>query len=140
MGRAERRALARQQQKELAKVGNLSQDQKALHLFRNGITEDDVKKAYRDGWEAAMQKQNGMTQALIFAGVCMALHEHFGFGETRCFRVLSSAYDHILEELDTNEAIEKVWQQIGLKLQLDDPIEPIIFRERLLKPRKKAQK
>lgn len=136
MGRAERRRIARQNQKEIARIDRMSQDQKTIELYRNGITEADLMDAYKRGYREAQEKLNSKTQELVFAGICMALNQNFGFGRKRCLRVIDSAYTHVLTTIDTNEKIQEVWDTMGLMLQLDDPLEPIL----LLEPKRRRRK
>lgn len=67
---------------------------------------------------------------VAFAAVCLALHELYGFGQHRCFNVLTKMYDTIVFNLDTKETIDEVYKQIGLTLNLQDPIQPVLEEEK----------
>lgn len=99
-------------------------------LERNGITKEDLKQNYDIGYEEGHKTAMHNTINVAFAAVCLALHELYGFGQHRCFKVLSKMYDTIVFNLDTKEAVDEVYKQIGLTLNLQDPIQPVLEEEK----------
>lgn len=136
MGRAERRRIARENAKVLAKAGKLGAEERKAQLFRNGITEEDLKKEYTDGFEEGFKQGNMATISTVFAATCLALHDEFGFGGTRCWRTLAKSYDHIMNTLLESEIIQEVYDVMGIEICLDDPIEPVMKKEAKKKARK----
>lgn len=137
MNRAQRRKIQRENQKTLAKAGAMSQEARKAQLFRNGITSQDLQDMYNQGWEAGFSAGNKATINTVYASVCLALHDEFGFAGSRCWRVLMSSYNHILNTLLDSEIIQRVYDVMGIEIVLDDPLEPVIKKAPTRKMRRK---
>lgn len=129
MGRAERRRIAREQAKAIIKGESLSLAQRKANLFRNGITVEDLKKEYEQGFDEGFQAGTRANISTVFAATCQALHDEFGFGGLRCWRTLVKSYDHILNTLLESEIIQEVYDTMGIEICLDDPLEPVMKKE-----------
>ena len=94
-------------------------------LERNGITAEDLKRNYDLGWQDGFQEGQEATTKVVLAALCMALHEQFGFGTTRCHRVLTDTINRVIYNMDSKEAVDEVYEKIGLRIRPSDPIDPI---------------
>ena len=121
MNREQRRALRKFQPKRMkGKTSNQIRNE----LMKNGITPEDLEKSYREGFDEGFSQASPEITKTAYAAVVLALREE-GFGQTRCKRVLTRTNDLILHTLDSIEAIDKVYEEIGLVLRLNDPLEPV---------------
>ena len=134
--RAQRRADARQEQKEnaemmlsgyfQAKMKMEAMRQKKMdELQRNGITVKDLQDNYDKGFHEGYKKAAEPIVMGCYAGVCLALNELYGFGHKRCADVLNAIDNHITMSLTSTEIIDEVWQRMGLKLEFRDAFERI---------------
>ena len=96
-------------------------------LERNGITAKDLEDNYQVGYDAGWKNGQNAATEMFFAAICLALHEKFGFGATRCHRVLTEVYRNVLYTIDSQDAIREVFEKIGLQIELTggDPFDPI---------------
>lgn len=134
--RAQRRADARQEQKENAELRmsgyfkaktkiEAVKQKKMDELQRNGITLADLQANYDKGFHDGFKKAAEPIVRGCYAGVCLALNDLYGFGHKRCADVLNALDQHITMTLSTVEAIDEVWNRMGLKLDFKDPFERI---------------
>lgn len=136
MGRKERRAAQRQEQREAAELRASGYGQAIIRreavkqaaiarLSQNGITPQDLEKefdtGYAEGFRAAAQP---VTRG-AYAAVCLALKELHGFGTKRCAEVLRAMDKHMQYSLTSEELINEVWEKLGLELVWDDPFDRI---------------
>lgn len=120
MNRAERR----KQHKELPRYRRLNtDDQIKERLVRNGITTKDLEDNYRRGCQQGYADGLHDTIHTVYAAVCLALHDEFGFGHTRCLRALQRVDEHVLNTLVSAEAIEKVWQDMQIAINFKEPFD-----------------
>ncbi len=92
-------------------------------LYKNGITMQDMDKAFEEGRQKGAIAASNATIKTVYAGLCLALNEEFGFGAKRCLRVLHGVDRVLLESLTSDEAVEAVWDKLGLKLSFDEPFD-----------------
>ncbi len=89
-------------------------------IQRNGITMDDLKENYDIGYKAGFENATGPVIKTCYAAICLALHELYGFGVERCRDVLNLVDQKILYSLTSAEAIEEVWEKIGLQIDFNE--------------------
>ena len=116
--------MRREQEKFRRKVEVQEQLRKIIE--HNGISAQDLD----DAWEAG--RQHGFKQAAepiikcCYAGVILALHDEFGFGENRCFRAIKAVDEKIIWALNHSELCDEVMEKTGLQLDLDEPFSRVI--------------
>lgn len=100
-------------------------------IARNGVTEKDLEDNYRLGFEEGRQSAQKADTLMFFAAICLALNKLHGFGATRCHRVLTEVYNFVLFGIDSEESIQNVFDEMGLKIDfgdanpLDDPVQEV---------------
>jgi hypothetical protein len=99
----------------------MTPEQRKAALVKNGITPEDLEQEWHTGYGAGVDA----TLKTVYAGVCLALHDLYGFGLKRCKDVLRATENHVLQSLTSEEAIEEVFQKIGLRLAFDQPFDRI---------------
>lgn len=96
------------------------QDAKA-RIERNGITLEDMKANYHLGWGDGYKAAGEQVVRSCYAAICLALNELHGFGEKRCLAVLRNIDEKIMYSLDSAEAIQQVYDRMGLELDFTTP-------------------
>lgn len=123
MNREQRRAASR---KQPSAARGLTKTQRINALIRNGITPDDVHKAYEEGWHEGFQQAAPNITRTVYAAAVLAMRdEKPRWGRKRCKRMLENLDRHVIETLNSKEAIDRVWNEIGLLMDFQDPIDPI---------------
>lgn len=93
--------------------------------MKNGITIDDLKKSGEQGYKQGYSDGVETTFKSIYAAMCLALNELYGFGSKRCKDVLSRTDAIVTEQLTSYDAIEEVWNRMKLRISFNDPFERI---------------
>ena len=104
----------------------LTHEQRLERLFKNGITADDLKQEWHDGFEAGFREASPASIRTIYAAVILAARDQLGFGKTRCKRFLDAVDSIVVNSLCSQDAIDEVYRKIGLHLQFDDPTEDTV--------------
>lgn len=121
--RADRRA-ARKNAQKVPGYHRLTKEQKLEKLFANGITVQDVEKAYEDGrhqgFKEGIEASGLPLFQTFYAALCLALNEQFGFGQKRCLDVLIKTDQHITNTLTSYEITQEVLDRIGLEIDIYD--------------------
>ncbi len=115
--RAQRRAA----QKNKPRWQKMDSDQRINAMVRNGITPKDVDDAYAQGRKDALHAVSDYCMKDCYAGFLLAAHEVFGFGHERCLRLLRAADERICNSLASDEAIEEVFEKVGVKIDFYKP-------------------
>lgn len=136
MNRAQRRAEARRQER-LPSWLPARKEERVKRLMQQGISPQDLVSEYEKGFK------EGFTQASIpmvkscYAAICLALHDLYGFGSKRCMNVLNCVDDKLISTLTSTDAIDEVWEKIGLEINFSEPFDRI--EERKNKPGKEEE-
>lgn len=118
MNRAQKRA---QKKSKVPGYHRMTHEEKLEKLFQNGITIQDLEKAYEDGKREALKTVSDNVLKTCFAAICMAAHDRYGFGKKRMIRLLLSVDEHIRDSFTGAEAVQKVFDEYGLTIDFKDP-------------------
>lgn len=93
--------------------------QKNAPRTQEQFNESVYREGFRDGSSATFR--------MAYAAVCLVLHQHFGFGQERCYRVLRALDEEMSPggQLTISGAIDKVYDEIGLQLNFLEPFDRI---------------
>lgn len=91
-------------------------------ISKNGITIEDMHKAEEDAYTKGIRDGKDGTIKTCFAAICLTLHELHGFGRERCSRVLNDVYEKLQFTLTTQDAIQEVYDTIGLQIRFDGDV------------------
>ena len=91
----------------------------------NGITVKELKENYDRGFSDGFKAAGEPIVKGCFAAICLAMHDLHGYGKKRCCDILNAVDQHLLYTLTDDEAIEEVWQKIGLKLDFKEAFDRI---------------
>lgn len=130
---------ARQYQKDTKQLGTFDAP-KALHdpyymeqvkkaraeerrnWSRNGITEEDLKQAREAGYKEGQLDTARYYMKMFYAAAGLAVRRLFGFGQTRIVRLLEEMHRVMSEEICTDDIIQRLEDETGLKVNLDDEV------------------
>lgn len=88
-------------------------------IYKNGLTPKDMDDAYDNGFKAA----SVATIKMVYAAIIVGLHDQYGFGKIRCMRALKAIDYIVCNELSTSEAIDRAFDEVGIKINVRDPID-----------------
>ena len=117
MNRAQRRAA----RKATPACMRATKEQRIAALIKNGITPEDLEREYHNGYRDGCKKGTESTFKAVYAAVCLALKDTYGFGPERCARVLRAVNEAVIFNLSTEELIDEVWERVGLRINFDEP-------------------
>lgn len=121
--RAARRA---EKKKKPAYMRNLTAYEIQKRFVQQGISPKDLEEEYRRGYSAGWREAGNPVVKGVYAAVCLVMHEMHGFGRKRCRDLLCAIDQNLLYQLTTEEAIDEVWNKIGLKLEFDEALDRIV--------------
>ncbi len=101
-------------------------DQVMKIIERKGITSRDLDEAWAKGREEGLHLAGENIVKCCYAGIILALHDEFGFGENRCYRAIKAVDEKTLYVLNHAELVDEVLEKTGLRLELDDPLERVV--------------
>ena len=123
MNRQQRRAAKKSEIKH--SWHGFTKEQKMEALFKNGITADDLKHEYNRGFSDGFHEASPATFKTIYAAICLALNDKYGFGKKRCIDALNVIDQYVINSLTSAEAIEEVYKRIGIQIDFKEPFDRI---------------
>ena len=99
----------------------MTKDQKIAALIKNGISPADLKTSYDEGYRQGWRQGVDGTYQICFAAVILALRELHNFNQDQLCGVAATMQEHIVHSLTSVEAVQEVYKQTGLILDLLDP-------------------
>ncbi len=100
----------------------MTPEQKTASLFKNGITDADVKRSYEEGFHMGYQRGLEYAVKTCYAGFALAMNDILHFGQTRVMRVLRCADKKIVYALSSEEAIDEVYEKLKFRLDFNAPM------------------
>lgn len=127
MGRKERRALARaERDRSTALIAELAVKRKTIDIMTHGITQEDLNNEYRRGWDDGYKAKGYELIKAVYAGVCIALHDEFGFGEMRLVRALSAMHKAVALSISEFDMADEVLRKCGITIDLGDEMGEVV--------------
>lgn len=127
----EREQKREQRQKQMDAFWKLTPEERAQRIKdveafqriqKNGITLEDLRNAEIQGQQDGYLAGKIETLRLCYAALCLALNEIHGFGTKRCKDVLNLVDEKVTYALTSDEAIQEVFDKIGLEISFKDSI------------------
>ena len=103
----------------------MTPEQRAAAWSKNGITMQDLLDEYNKGYTDGRKDGIDQVGQTVYAAVCLALKEIHGFGKKRCEDLLRAVDEKVMYSLTSKEAIQQVWDEIGLKQNFTEPFDHI---------------
>lgn len=98
----------------------MEENQRIKEIERNGITLEHMMQAEKTAYERGVEAGKNATFETCFAAVCLALHEIHGFGSKRCKDVLNLTYEKMTMALNSADAIQQVYDEMGLEIKFNN--------------------
>lgn len=99
------------------------------HRQKNSaLSKDEARDlAFDKGYRLGFKEAQGHTIKMTFAAVCLVLNRRYGYGQKRCYDVLTDIDREMSPngQLTVRGAIDEVYEKIGLRLTFDDPFDPV---------------
>lgn len=125
---AEREQTREKRQQAIEAFWKLSPEERAQRIAdneafkrisKNGITIEDMHRTEMEAYAKGVQDGKDGAVKTCFAAICLTLHELHGFGKERCCRVLNDVYDKLRFALTSQDAIQEVYDTIGLEIHFN---------------------
>lgn len=94
-----------------------SQEKLIAGMYKNGITDKDLKAEWYKGLEAG--RAEGIYSC--YAAAILAAKDEFGFGKKRLMRLIRKLDEHVCNTLSSKEAIDTVLHETGIRITFADP-------------------
>lgn len=105
-------------------------DQVRKIIEHNGITAQDLDDAREAGRQEGFKQAAETIIKCCYAGIILALHDEFGFGENRAFREIKAVDEKIIWALNHSELCDEVLKKTGLVLELNEPFDIVSKKEK----------
>lgn len=125
MNRAQRRAAKKAAPKKKPIMHNLTKQERLERICQNGITPNDLKKEFDDGYHAGYLTASDDIIKACYAGLCIALNELYGFGEKRMKDVLRKVDNLMITRITGEDMIQEVMDRFGFKIDFEDAFDRI---------------
>lgn len=111
----------RKQRRAARKAHRVTIDDRIRAMSKNGITPRDLLKEFERGREDGFRQASEPVLKTCYAAICLALNDLYGYGQKRCFDVLTKVDDYVTNTLVSTEAIEEVYDRMKLELDFGSP-------------------
>ena len=127
----ERERTREQRQADIERFWSLSPEERKqrmadneafARIAKNGITIEDMKRAEDESYKLGARAGIENTMKTCYAAICLALHEMYGFGTKRCKAVLNAVDEKVTYSLSSAEAIQEVFDTMGLEIKFKSDI------------------
>ena len=126
MNRAQRRAMMREQTgKTETMLAAYNRAQRIERLMTQGISPEDLTKAYNDGFAEGYKRAAMPTIEACYAAICLALHEQYGFGQERCIRAVNAIDERITTMITSEELRKETLDKIGVDISFGEGVDRI---------------
>lgn len=125
MGRAERRQAIKRERKLLMEMETTPQEKMKVSFFRNGITEADVQKAYKQGAKDGRKHAEDFAFHTIYAAFLITMIDHRGMDQEEAVDLLREIDNQVILCVEDQELTEEAYQRTGVELNWKDAIDRI---------------
>ena len=124
--RADRRRMMREQVgKNAALMMQYDKAQRRERLMQQGISPEDLKKADEDGFQRGYKAAAIPTIQACYAAICLALHDEFGFGQTRCLRAVRAVDGRIVTMITDEDVRSEALDRLGINIRFEEGVDRI---------------
>ena len=87
------------------------------------MNQEQRRKLYEKGFNDGVESTQDYMVKSLYGAAALAAHREFGFGATRCQRLLDRM-DKIVTEIFTSwEVVDAAWEECGLKIVFGNPLD-----------------
>lgn len=98
-------------------------------LIANGITPADLQESYERGKKDGSREAFDSIGTIYTCAMIDALNTLHGFGAKRLVTIMDHMNEFMTEKLTSQEAMQAVYDKVGLKFFKDDPFHPLQPKE-----------
>lgn len=120
MGRAEKRKA----HKAKPAWQRMTVEQRQAAWAKNGITAQDMIEEYDKGFNDGRTQGINEVGHTIYAALCLVLNER-GSDRDSCIELLKAVDDKVTYSLNSADEIQKVFDELKIRLDFADPLETI---------------
>jgi len=113
---------------ERAKI--MADNEAFQRINRNGITVEDLHRCETEAYNDGVKAGEDATLRTCFAAICLALHELHGFERDECAEVLNTTYNKLVFALNSADAIQEVYDTIGLEIRFTGDVTEDVVMEK----------
>ena len=122
--------MNRQQRRQQTKakpraLRGLTREGAMAALVKNGISPQDLENSYHDGFRQGHHIACERMLTACYAAFALAMRRELHFGPRRAVRLLRAVDQIVLHALDSEEVINAVYEELGVKLTFNDPFDRI---------------
>ncbi len=125
MNREQRRAKARRDAQYLREIAATSLQQKEAMLFRNGITDKDLKESWERGWKDGKEQVEQFCFHVIYAAILITMCEKHGWSGDDAADLLREIDKQVVICVEDQEIVDEAYEKTGVKLEWKDPLERV---------------
>ena len=96
-----------------------------MDMKHNEALNKRAREIYDEGRQAGFKEAGWPIIKCCMAGACLMLREEFGMTDDDIIRGLKTLHEKMTWALNYSEMAEDVLEKTGIRLQLDDPLEPV---------------
>lgn len=121
LNRAMRRKQVRDQIHDWVRMGEM---EKVKALSKNGITQNDLKEAYRKGHDDGYKAGTDKTLRTVYAGVVLLMLDT-GADNATAISFLRDLDNRLITSISEGEDIEEVFDRTGVRLMLKEDFDRV---------------
>lgn len=99
--------------------------ERVKNIEKNGITLKDLERAGKDGYDRGFADGARAPMQVCYAAACLAVKHLYGFGQKRCFDLLTEMDKIVMNTLTSSEAVEAVYQEIGFRMNFKEALDRV---------------
>lgn len=96
---------------------------RALSLTKQ--QQDLVNRAIKENYYRGIEAGKAQAVKTCYAAMCLAARDTYKFGKKRVLRLLRAMDKHVCETLASDEAIDEVFERLGIRITFSSPFENI---------------
>lgn len=94
-------------------------------IERDGALKKRAEEIFEEGRQVGFKQAGWPIIKCCMAGACLMLRDEFGMTDDEIVRGLKTLHEKMAWALNYSEMAEDVLEKTGIRLQLDDPMEPV---------------
>lgn len=127
MGRAEKRAIMRQQLKKSAAMKEKYTQEKLIEdLSRNGIAPKDLKQSFKEGYDEGLRTASRPVLKTCYGALCIVLHDKYNFTPEQCLEALVEFDQKVTFAISEDEYVGETFDKLGLEIDFNGATDRVI--------------
>ena len=95
-------------------------------MARNGITPQDLEKAWKDGRTSAFEQTAPLVMKQCYAAFSTVLVDEFGFSPEDAFKAIHMADQKIVTAIDLEEALDEMREKARIEFRSEEGVERVV--------------